>query len=33
MVAHFAEHRQLTAKEIRQLKALIARIEEGEGDA
>jgi predicted transcriptional regulator len=32
MVAHFAEHRQLSAKEIRQLKALIARIEDGEGD-
>jgi predicted transcriptional regulator len=32
MVAHFAQHRQLSAKEIRQLKALIARIEDGEGD-
>jgi predicted transcriptional regulator len=31
MVAHFAEHRQLSAREIRQLKALIAKIEE-EGD-
>jgi BlaI family transcriptional regulator, penicillinase repressor len=28
LVAHFAEHRQLTAKDLRQLKALIARIEE-----
>jgi predicted transcriptional regulator len=32
MVAHFAQHRQLSAKEIRQLKALIAKIEDGEGD-
>lgn len=31
MVAHFAEHRQLSAREIKQLKALIAKIEE-EGD-
>ena len=28
LVAHFAENEQLTAKDIRQLKALIARIEE-----
>ena len=28
LVAHFAEQRQLTAKDIRQLKALMAKIEE-----
>jgi predicted transcriptional regulator len=28
LVAHFAENEQLTAKDIRQLKALIAKIEE-----
>lgn len=28
LVAHFAEHRQLTAKDVKQLKELIARIEE-----
>lgn len=28
LVAHFAEQQQLSAKDIRQLKALIARIEE-----
>ena len=28
LVAHFAEHRQLSAKDIKQLKALIAKIEE-----
>jgi BlaI family penicillinase repressor len=31
LVAHFAEHRQLTAKDIRQLKALISKIEEDKG--
>jgi BlaI family penicillinase repressor len=31
LVAHFAEHRQLTAKDIKQLKALIAKIEEDKG--
>lgn len=31
LVAHFAEHRQLTAKDIRQLKALIAKIEDDKG--
>ncbi len=30
LVAHFAEQRQLSAKDIRQLKALMARIEEDE---
>ncbi|HVY32988.1 MAG TPA: BlaI/MecI/CopY family transcriptional regulator [Caulobacteraceae bacterium] len=30
LVAHFAEQRQLTAKDIRQLKALMAKIEEDE---
>ena len=30
LVAHFVEQRQLTAKDIRQLKALMARIEEDE---
>jgi len=28
LVAHFAEHRQLSAKDLRQLKALISKIEE-----
>ncbi len=28
LVAHFAEQRQLTSKDVRQLKALIAKIEE-----
>ena len=28
LVAHFAEHEKLSAKDIRQLKALIAKIEE-----
>lgn len=28
LVAHFAEHRQLSAKDVRQLKALIAKIDE-----
>ena len=28
LVAHFAEHRQLTAKDIRQLKKLIAKMED-----
>jgi predicted transcriptional regulator len=28
LVAHFAENEQLTAKDLRQLKALIAKIEE-----
>jgi predicted transcriptional regulator len=28
LVAHFAENQQLTSKDLRQLKALIARIEE-----
>lgn len=28
LVAHFAEHRQLSAKDLKQLKALIAKIEE-----
>lgn len=28
LVAHFAEHKQLTAKDIRDLKALIAKIED-----
>jgi predicted transcriptional regulator len=27
-VAHFAEHRQLSAKDLRQLKELISKIEE-----
>jgi len=31
LVAHFAEHRQLTSKDIKQLKALIAKIEEDKG--
>ncbi|MFT3722811.1 MAG: BlaI/MecI/CopY family transcriptional regulator [Hyphomonadaceae bacterium] len=31
MVAHFAEHEQLTAKDIRQLKELIATIENRKG--
>jgi len=30
LVAHFVEQRQLTAKDIRQLKALMAKIEEDE---
>ena len=30
LVAHFAEHEKLSAKDLRQLKALIARIEEDE---
>ena len=28
LVAHFAEHRRLSAKDVKQLKALIAKIEE-----
>ena len=28
LVAHFAEHRQLSSKEVKQLKELIAKIEE-----
>ena len=28
LVAHFAEHRKLSAKDLKQLKALIAKIEE-----
>jgi BlaI family transcriptional regulator, penicillinase repressor len=28
LVAHFAEHRRLSAKDLKQLKALIAKIEE-----
>jgi predicted transcriptional regulator len=28
LVAHFAEHRQLSAKDLKQLKALITKIEE-----
>lgn len=28
LVAHFAEHRQLSVKDLRQLKALISKIEE-----
>lgn len=28
LVAHFAEHRQLSAKDVRQLKALITKMEE-----
>ncbi len=28
LVAHFVEHRQLSAKDVKQLKALIAKIEE-----
>jgi predicted transcriptional regulator len=30
LVAHFAENRQLSAKDVKQLKALIAKIEENE---
>ena len=30
LVAHFAEHEKLSAKDLRQLKALIAKIEENE---
>ena len=28
LVAHFAEHRKLSARDLKQLKALIAKIEE-----
>ena len=33
LVAHFAEHRALTPKDIKQLKALIAELEDEDDDA
>ena len=33
LVAHFAEHRALTAKDIRLLKALISNLEDEDGEA
>lgn len=32
LVAHFAEHRALTARDIQHLKTLIARLEDGEDE-